>query len=453
MKAAALKVRMVKVAKLAPYAGNARLHPDWQVAQIAASIAEFGFCNPILVGGDGVIVAGHGRLLAAERLGMDTVPVIELGHLTPVQQRALVIADNKIAENAGWDEDLLRSELAALQADGFDLDVVGFSDAELDELLAGVEEDALPAELGDPDFVPETPPAPVTRPGDVWVLGSHRVICGDATDAAVVERVCDGPVDACWTDPPYGVACDGAAGRIANDDLPAAEFRAFLRAALGAVAKVMQPGAPIYVAHADLNGLSAKVVRAVQDAGFHVQNCLIWVKPSLVLGSCDYQARHEPILYGWKPGAAHAWFGGRSQTTVLEGGGVQLRVMPDGSVQVDLGDQTVVIRGEGLELEAVEGSVLRFDKPSRSAEHPTMKPVELICRMLENSTRPRAVVLDPFGGSGSTLIACESLGRRARLVELEPRFVDVIVRRWETFTSRSAVREDGVAFADLRPAA
>ena len=450
MKAAALKVRMVKVAKLAPYAGNARLHPDWQVAQIAASIAEFGFCNPILVGGDGVIIAGHGRLLAAERLGLDSVPVIELGHLTPVQQRALVIADNKIAENAGWDEELLRSELAALQASGFDLDVVGFSEADLDELLAGFEDDALPADLGDPDFVPETPPAPVTRPGDVWVLGSHRVICGDSTDAAVVERVCDGLVDACWTDPPYNVAYESRAGSIQNDDLSATDFRRLLVSAFSVAHGVMRGGAPIYVAHADTEGIAFR--GAFRDAGFKLSGCLVWVKPSLVLGRSDYQWRHEPILYGWKPGAAHAWFGGRAQTTVFEGGGEPVRVMPDGTVQVDVGDQTIVIKGDGLSLETHDGSVVRVDKPGRSAEHPTMKPVALIERMLENSTRPGDVVLDPFGGSGSTLIACHVGRRYARLVELDPKFCDVIVDRWQTFTGgQKAVREsDGVAFDDLR---
>lgn len=426
---------MVATERLVPYARNARTHPDWQIAQIAASIAEFGFCNPILVGGDGVIIAGHGRLLAAEQLGLAEVPVIELAHLSDVQRRALVIADNKIAENAGWDEELLRAELAALQTDGFDLDLVGFSEAELDELLAGIDADTgLPAALGDPDFVPDPPREPVSRPGDLWILGDHRVLCGDATSEADAARVCeDGAlVDACWTDPPYNVDYEGSAGKIANDNMGAVEFRRFLLSAFATAFKSLRAGAPIYVAHADTEGRAFR--GAFHDAGFKLSGCLVWVKPSLVLGRSDYQWRHEPILYGWKPGAAHKWYGGRANTTVFEAPGGKLRVMPDGTVQVDIGDQTVVIRGEGLTLEALEGSVLRFDKPVRNGEHPTMKPVELIGRMLENSTRPRAVVYDPFGGSGSTLIACHQLGRRARLLELDPRFVDVIVARYLQFS-------------------
>lgn len=443
-----MQVELRTVEALVPYARNARTHPDWQIAQIAASIAEFGFCNPILVGGDGVIIAGHGRLLAAQQLGLAEVPVIVLGHLSEVQRRALVIADNKIAENAGWDEELLRSELAALQVDGFDLDVVGFSEAELDELLAGADVDvALPAALGDPDHVPETPREPVSRMGDLWILGEHRVLCGDATSAADAERVCGGSVDACWTDPPYNVDYEGSAGKIANDNMGATEFRRFLLSAFTSVVKVLRAGGPIYVAHADTEGRAFR--GAFNDAGFKLSGCLVWVKPSLVLGRSDYQWRHEPILYGWKPGATHKWFGGRAQTTVFEVEGSPVRAMPDGTVQVDVGDQTIVIRGEGLSMEALEGSVLRFAKPARNAEHPTMKPVELIGRMLENSTRPGAVVFDPFGGSGSTLIACQQLRRKARLLELDPRFVDVIVARWQQFTSMQAVREDGAKFDDL----
>jgi DNA modification methylase len=440
---------MIATEQLVPYARNARTHPDWQIAQIAASIAEFGFCNPILVGADGVIIAGHGRLLAALQLGLEEVPAIELGHLSEVQRRALVIADNKIAENAGWDEDLLRTELAALQTEGFDINLVGFSEAELDELMAGMDLDTgLPAQLGDPDFVPEPPAGPVSRPGDLWILGEHRVLCGDATLEADAERVCDGPVDACWTDPPYNVDYEDAAGKIANDNMSAGDFRRFLFLAFGAMFKRLKPGGPVYVAHADTEGLAFRA--AFRDAGFKLSGCLVWVKPSLVLGRSDYQWRHEPILYGWKPGGPHAWFGGRANTTVFEAVGEKVRAMPDGTVQVDVGDQTIVIRGEGLSLDALEGSVLRFDKPVRNAEHPTMKPVELIGRMLDNSSRPGAVVFDPFGGSGSTLIACAQLGRKARLLELDPRFVDVIVSRWQTFTSRQAVRDDGFRFDDLR---
>lgn len=451
--AADLRVEYRATGDLVPYARNARTHPDWQIAQIAGSILEFGFTNPVLVGPDGVIIAGHGRLLAAQRLGLERVPVIVLGHLSEAQRRALVIADNRIAENAGWDEDLLRAELAALHDDGFDLDVLGFSDEDLAELLeGGLEEEALPAPPGDPEFVPDPPPEPVTRTGDLWILGEHRVLCGDATRAADLDRLAAGRLcDAMWTDPPYNVAYEGKAGRIANDDLSPGDFARFLVSAFSAAAAVLNPGAAVYVAHADTEGLAFR--RAFRDAGFKLSGCLVWVKPSLVLGRSDYQWRHEPILYGWKPGAPHRWFGGRAKTTVFEKPGQPVRIMPDGTVQVDAGGQVLVISGRDLSVEAFDGSVIRAEKPARNAEHPTMKPVALVLEMLENSTRRGDLVLDPFGGSGSTLIACHRSGRAARLVELEPRFVDVIVERWQTFTGLRAVHEgDGRSFAEVAAA-
>lgn len=443
---------MLPVGQILPYAGNARTHPEWQIDQIAASIAEFGFCNPVLIGDDSVIVAGHGRVLAAQKLGLTEVPVIVLAHLSPAQRRALVIADNKIAENAGWDEELLRTELAALQGEGFGLEVIGFSDAELEELLGGLDGDeAPPAELGDPDFVPEPPPRPVSERGDVWLLGPHRVMCGDSTAVAEVAALCAGQVDACWTDPPYNVNYEGAAGKIANDNLTENDFRQFLTKALKAGASVMKPGAPIYVAHADTEGLAFR--QAFAAAGFKLSGCLIWVKPSLVLGRSDYQWRHEPILYGWKPGAAHAWYGGRKQTTVREGTVMPIRVMPDGTLQVDVANKTFVVSGQKLSIEAFDGSVIRAERPARNAEHPTMKPVALILEMIGNSTRHGDTVLDLFGGSGSTLIACHKSGRVARLMELDARYCDVIVERWQTFTGEAARHEVcGRRFDEVRVA-
>ena len=436
-----MQVETWPVSRLNPYEGNARVHPDWQVAQIAASIAEFGFCNPILVGSDDVIVAGHGRLMAAQHLGLAEVPVIVLDHLSPTQRRALVIADNKIGENAGWDEDKLARELAALRAESYDLEVTGFTETEIAHLLAGIDgDDGAPPPLGDPESVPPVPSHPVSAPGDVWVLGHHRVMCGDATDAAQVATLCDGiEVDACWTDPPYNVDYEGTAGKILNDAMDATSFRRFLTAAFSAAASVLKAGGPIYVAHAPTEGYAFS--GAFRDAGFKLSGCLVWVKPSLVLGRSDYQWRHEPILYGWKPGAAHSWHGGRNKTTVIEDARAPLRVMPDGTIQIDLGGQVAVIRGEGLLVETLDESVLRFDKPSRNAEHPTMKPVSLVLWNIENSTQPGDVVLDPFGGSGSTLIACHGSSRAARLMELDPRFVDVIVRRWQEYASGEAVLE------------
>lgn len=437
---------MLAVADLVPYTRNARTHPEWQIAQIAASIAEFGFTNPILVGADRVIIAGHGRLLAAERLGLDKVPVIALEHLDERQRRALVIADNKIAENAGWDEELLRQELAGLRADGFDLDIVGFSETELEEILGGLEDPGEPPALGDPDHVPETPATPISAPGDVWLLGDHRVMCGDSTSKADMATLCGSElVDGCWTDPPYNVDYEGAAGKIANDKMESGDFRRFLVEAFAATASVMKKGAPIYVAHADTEGQNFRA--AFKDAGFKLSGCLVWVKPSLVLGRSDYQWRHEPILYGWKAGAAHKWYGGRTRTTVIEDQRPPLRIMPDGTLQIDIGGQVIVVSGEKLSVETLDQSVLRADKPARNAEHPTMKPVGLILEMLENSTKRGDLVLDPFGGSGSTLIACHGSGRTARLMELDPKFCDVIVRRWQEYTGLEARREsDGLSF-------
>lgn len=444
---------MTPLDRLAPYVRNARTHSEGQIAQIAASIMEFGFTNPILVGGDGVIIAGHGRLQAAQRLGLAEAPVIVLDHLSPAQRRALVIADNRIAENAGWDETLLKSELAALRLEAFDLELLGFSDEELDQLLASAGlDDAPPPALGDPDFVPEaSTAAPTTRRGDVWRLGDHRLMCGDSTSRGSVEALCLGaPIDACWTDPPYNVNYSTKAGSIANDNLESSEFRRFLCEAFSCALSVMRPGAPIYVAHADTEGLNFRA--AFRDAGFKLSGSLVWVKPSLVLGRSDYQWRHEPILYGWKPGAAHSWYGGRTRTTVFERGREPVRLMPDGTLQVDAGGQTIVVSGENLSLETFDGSVIRADKPARNGEHPTMKPVGLILEMLENSTKRGDRVLDVFGGSGSTLIAAHKSGRIARLMELDERYCDVIVNRWQTFTGLEARRDgDGRTFAEATP--
>ncbi|WIY52447.1 site-specific DNA-methyltransferase [Devosia sp. YIM 151766] len=436
-----MKIEMLAVADLVPYARNARTHPEWQIAQIAASIAEFGFANPILCGRDRVIIAGHGRLLAAERLGLETVPVIVLDHLDERQRRALVIADNKIAENAGWDEELLRQELATLREDGFDLDIVGFSETELEEILGGLDDAGEPPALGDPDHVPEVQKRPVSQRGNVWLLGAHRVMCGDSTSKADMATLCGSElVDACWTDPPYNVDYEGSAGKIQNDNMASSDFRRFLVEAFGATASVMKKGGPIYVAHADTEGQNFRA--AFKDAGFKLSGCLVWVKPSLVLGRSDYQWRHEPILYGWKVGGPHKWYGGRTRTTVIEDQRPPLRIMPDGTLQIDIGGQVIIVSGEKLAVETLDQSVLRADKPARNAEHPTMKPVGLILEMLENSTKRGDLVLDPFGGSGSTLIACHGAGRSARLMELDEKFADVIVRRWQEYTGLEARLEE-----------
>lgn len=422
-----------EIGRLRPYDRNARTHSEEQIGQIAASMREWGWTNPILATAEGMIVAGHGRVRAAASLGESHVPVLVVSGWSEAQVRAYVLADNKLAE------------LGSV----FDVGLIGFSDDELTALL----HPATRIGKTDPDEIPAIQPAPISVSGDLWTLGVHAVVCGDSTDVGVLERVLGAGqlADLVWTDPPYNVAYSSAAGSIANDDLPDAEFADFLAAAFGAMFACLKPGSAIYVAHADIEGLAFR--GAFARAGFKLSSCLAWVKDSLVLGRSDYQSQHEPILYGWRPGAAHRWFGGRKQTTVAELGGSQtFSVAEDGSLVVRVGQESVLVRGEGLVVEAVQPTVLRVAKPKRSEEHPTMKPTELIGRMLLNSSRIGDIVLDPFGGSGSTLIAAEQHGRRARLVELEPRFVDVIVRRWEAFTGKSAVLEDGRTFSEVAAA-
>jgi len=405
------KIEHWPLARLLPYARNARTHSDEQVAQIAASIVEFGFTNPCLVGADGVLVAGHGRLAAARKLGLETVPVVVLDHLSPTQRRALVLADNRIAENAGWDDAMLRTELEALQADGFDLDLTGFDPDALAELLAGEETDQ--AGEVDDDDVPEEAVAVVSRPGDVWLLGEHRVLCGDATDPESYVRLLPGErADMVFIDPPYNVdyansAKDKLRGTqrpILNDNLGAA-FHDFLLAALTPIVAHCRGAIYIAMSSGELDTLQA----AFRAAGGHWSTFVIWAKNTFTLGRADYQRQFEPILYGWPEGAQRHWCGDRDQ-----------------------------------------GDVWQIKKPQRNDLHPTMKPVELVERCIRNSSRPGDVVLDSFGGSGTTLIAAHKSGRRARLMELDPKYVDVIVRRWQTWSGESAVREaDGVAFDDV----
>lgn len=431
----------IPLGDLVPYERNARTHSAEQVAQLARSINEFGFTNPLLVDEQNRVIAGHGRLMAATSLGMERVPCIEVAGLSDAQRRALVLADNKLALNAGWDVDLLSSELASLKLDGFDLDVLGFSIEELGAFFVD-EPNAV-----DPDDAPPLPSDPVAHPGDVWLLGPHRVMCGDATKLADMHRLMAGErVDCVWTDPPYNVAYAADGHRaIANDAMADGPFRQFLMDAFATAADAMKPGAAIYVAHADTEGLNFRA--AFTAAGLKLSGVIIWHKDSLVLGRSDYQWQHEPILYGWKKGSAHRWFGGRKNTTVQSLGEHSPFVeLPDGRWQVTIGNQTMIVAGDAV-VDEVIPSVINEAKPKRNDVHPTMKPVALIERMLKHSARPHDIILDPFGGSGSTLIAAERLGMCARLMELDPAYVDVIVGRWEAFTGRNAElqRDEAVA--------
>lgn len=431
---------------LLPFANNARTHSDAQVAEIAAPIREFGWTNPVLVDEEGGIIAGHGRVRAAALLGLAEVPTLLITGLSQAQKRALVIADNRIAENAGWDEALLKLELEALHdEEGLDLSLLGFDDAALVDLLGFASGGKL---TGDPDAAPPVPERAVSELGDVWILGSHRVTCGDSTAPASLARLMGDGVLArlVWTDPPYNVAYSTAAGSIANDDMKDDAFRAFLLALFTAAAGAMEAGASIYVAHADTEGLNFRA--AFAEAGFKLSSCVIWRKDSMVLGRSDYQWAHEPILYGWKLGKPHRWYGGRRQTTVAAiGGELGFQELPDGRWQIQIGDDVLVVEG-GAKAELFPMSVMFNAKPRRSEDHPTMKPVELIERHLKNSARPGDIVLDVCGGSGSTLIAAHRLGMRARLCELDPRYVDVIVRRWQELTGETATLEStGKTFA------
>jgi DNA modification methylase len=406
-----LQVVTWPVERLIPYARNARTHSDEQVAQIAASIAEFGWTNPILAGSDGIIIAGHARLLAARKLGITEVPVIVLDHLTETQRRALVLADNRLALNAGWDEEMLRVELESIRDDGFDLDLTGFSDDELEDLLREPEE--VVAGNTDEDAVPEAPETAVTVSGDVWLLGDHRLLCGDATQIEAVEKVLAGGLaDMVFSDPPYNVnygatmkdKLRGKKRKIANDDLGEG-FEQFLRDACVNMLSVTKGAIYICMSSSELHTLH----EAFTAAGGHWSTFVIWAKNTFTMGRSDYQRQYEPILYGWKEGTDHYWCGARDQ-----------------------------------------GDVWLVKKPVANDLHPTMKPVELVERAIRNSSKSRDTVLDPFGGSGSTMIACEKSGRQARLIELEPKYCDVIVRRWQEFSGKEARLEaDGRPFAEI----
>ena len=389
-------VEMRPIDSIRPYEPNPRLNDD-AVKAVARSIQEFGFRQPIVVEEDNVIIVGHTRYKAAMKLGLAEVPVHVAVGLTPEQARAYRIADNQSATLSAWDDVKLVEELMALQSAGVDLDITGFSADELMRLM----EPSTPEGQTDPDDIPAVPDDPETKPGDLWLLGNHRLLCGDATQASDLTRLLDGKqADLLLTDPPYGVAYVGKTAdqlTIQNDDLDDEPYRLFLTQAFQSAVGHLRPGGSFYVWHADSRGLVVR--QSVLDAGLEVRQCLVWVKNCMVLGRQDYQWKHEPSLYGWREGAAHTWLAGRDLTTVLE-----------------------------------------FDRPSRSADHPTTKPVELIRHLIANSCPRVGIVLDSFGGSGSTLIAAEQEGRRAYLVEIDPHYCDVIFRRWEQFTGKTAER-------------
>lgn len=403
------EMQLVSISQLVPYVNNARTHSDAQVKKLRASLREFGFINPVIIDREFNVIAGHGRILAAKEEGIEKVPCVFVDYLTPAQKKAYILADNRMAMDAGWDEELLRVEIEALQAESFDVGLTGFDEKDIAELFAGEDDDA---QDDDFDVDEELQKPPVTKNGDVWLLGNHRLICGDSTKAETYEVLMNGKkANLVVTDPPYNVNYEGSAGKIQNDSMKEDVFEKFLLDAYTQMNAAMADDASIYVFHSDSHGLAFR--KAFEEAGFYLSGCCIWKKQSLVLGRSPYQWQHEPCLFGWKKNGKHQWYSDRKQTTIWE-----------------------------------------FDKPKKNGDHPTMKPIPLIAYPIRNSSMSNCIVLDPFGGSGSTLIACEQLGRICHTIELDEKYCDVIVKRYiEQVGSAEGVSvvRDGVTvcFEDL----
>lgn len=399
----------IRIDELIPYENNAKIHGPDQIKQLRRSLREFGFVSPVLIDEERNLIAGHGRVEAARAEGMTEVPYVLVSELSEAQRRAYIIADNRLTEAGIWDAGRLKLEMQELQELEFDTDLTGFAMAEIIS-LAGDEPESEPEAYED-DYDGSVPDETTVREGDIYQLGRHRLMCGNATSLSDAQALTGGAqVDLLLTDPPYNVALgmnetpEEAARRnrrtdgkiVVNDSMSDEQFSQFLCDAFSAAVIELKPGGTFYVWHSDSAGYWFRA--AMVSVGLKVRQCLIWEKNSLIMGRQDYQWQHEPCLYGWKDGAAHAWYSDRKQSTIL-----------------------------------------RFDKPTRSKEHPTMKPVALIAYQISNSTKPGNSVLDPFGGSGTTLIACEQLGRTCYMMEIDPKYVQVIIDRWEAMTGEKAV--------------
>ena len=389
--------QLVEVSKLIPYVNNARTHSKEQILKLRSSLREFGFINPVIIDKDFNVIAGHGRLMAAKEEGINEVPCVFVDHLTEAQKKAYILADNRMALDAGWDEEMLAVEMAELNDLGFDLAMTGFDEKEIADLFS----DGTDSEAKDDDFdlTAALEKATFVQRGDIWTVGRHRLMCGDATSSDDVGRLM-GNVKAnlILTDPPYGVSFKSSSGlTIQNDSMKNEEFYTFLFSAFKCMAEHLEKGGAAYVFHADTEGLNFR--RAFVDAGFHLAGCCIWVKDSLVLGRSDYQWQHEPVLYGFMQNGKHKWYSDRKQTTIWN-----------------------------------------FDKPKRNTNHPTSKPLDLLGYPIGNSTQENGVVIDTFGGSGSTLMACEQMNRICYMMELDEKYASVILRRYVEDTGDS----DGV---------
>lgn len=434
-----LKIVMRDPTGLKAWERNSRTHSEAQVQQIMASIERFGFNDPIAITSKGTVIAGAGRLEAATRLGLARIPCLELDHLDQSEWRAYLIAHNKTSDNAGWDQDLLLAELRELSEAGIDMALLGLTP---DEIAAALAPDRVEEGKTDPDDAPEVE-HPISLPGDVWHCGRHRVVCGTATDAKALEHALKGgQADLVWTDPPYNVDIEGGTAehlKIQNDHLEQTEFQELLEAAFQTMDGAMKQGAVFYIAYADTNVEQFR--GALRTTNLAPKQGLVWVKNSAPLSRQDYNWQHEPILYGWKQGKAHYFCRDFTLTTVLED-------LPAEYSKLKKADLVAIL--DRLK-DATKPTVLHFDRPTKSPEHPTMKPVAMVRQLIENSSRPGQAVLDPFGGSGSTLIACEQAARTAGIVGIDPRYVDVTVRRWERFTG-SAAKLKGKSYKQVQAA-
>ena len=382
-------MEMVAVEKLVPYVNNARTHGPEQITKLRSSLREFGFINPVIIDKDYGVIAGHGRLMAAKDEGIKKVPCVLVDYLTEAQKKAYIIADNRFAQDAGWDEELLRIEIESLQAEAFDVSLTGFEEQEIADLFAGDNDTG--AEDDDFDLNDALEKAAFVERGDIWTVGRHRLMCGDATSADDVAALMDGKkANLIVTDPPYNVAFESSDGlSIKNDKMAGDKFYEFLLSAFKNMADHLEKGGAAYVFHADTEGLNFR--KAFIDAGFHLSGCCIWVKNSMVLGRSDYQWQHEPVLYGFLQNGKHYWSknAGRSQTTIWN-----------------------------------------FDKPKKNKNHPTSKPLDLLAYPIGNSSQENAIVIDTFGGSGSTLMTCEQTNRICHTMELDEKYASVILRRY-----------------------
>lgn len=404
------EMQLVNIDRLVPYQNNARTHSPEQINKLRASLREFGFINPVIIDRNFGVIAGHGRIAAARAEGITELPCVFADHLTGAQKKAYILADNRMALDAGWDEDMLRVEIEALQGADFDLMLTGFDDKELADFFGTNDDDAKDDDF---DLSSALEQASFVQKGDVWTVGRHRLMCGDATSMDDVATLMDGKkANLLLTDPPYGVSFKSSSGlTIQNDSMKNEEFYQFLYDAFAAAVCFLGAGASAYVFHADTEGLNFR--KAFIDAGFHLAGCCIWVKDSLVLGRSDYQWQHEPVLYGFLQNGKHNWYSDRKQTTVWN-----------------------------------------FAKPKRNANHPTSKPLDLLSYPIGNSTQENGIVLDSFGGSGSTMMACEQTNRICYMMELDEKYASVILRRAvedgispdDIFVERDGVR---YGYADL----